>query len=113
MSNPAWKKEERRVAEMFGHRRRPLSGNAKAGIGLSDTMNKDGTEAKLFIEVKSWKHMPLIKTITKIRKQAAGKPWILAIHEKGSPNRFGVVELKRLAELVALEKRVKVLEGGK
>ena len=102
----AWKLEEQRVARLFGQRRRPLSGNRQAGIGLSDTMNTDGTMPDIFIEVKSWARMPLIKHIEKTRKDAAGIPWLLAIHAKGSHNRFAVVDLEWIASLYVKAKRL-------
>lgn len=102
MGNKAWKDEERRVAALFGQRRRPLSGNRQAGIGLSDTMALDGREAELFIEVKSWSRMPLIKHIRKAEEDAKGKPVILAIHSKGSKKRYAVVGMEFLAALYRL-----------
>jgi len=100
----AWKVEEQRVAALFGWRRRHGSGSDVL-TGKSDVVKPDGGSPELFIEVKSWKHMPLIKTIEKVRQEAAQeakregketKPWVLAIHEKGSQNRFAVVDLEWL-----------------
>lgn len=95
----AWKAEEQRVAALFGQRRRPLSGNRKAGIGLSDTMNLDGSEPEVFIEVKSWSRMPLIRHIRKAELDSSGRPVILAIHAKNSKKRYAVVDLHWLASL--------------
>lgn len=112
----SWKAEEQRVASQFGQRRRPLSGNRQAGIGESDTMNLDGSRAELFVEVKSWGRMPLIKHINKVREQMQKeakahnepeKPWLLCIHKKGSHERYAVVDLPWLAELWNENKRLK------
>ena len=95
----AWKVEEARVAALFGCRRRPLSGNSRAGLGAGDMMTQSGGQPDIVVEVKSWARMPLAKHADKVRREAAGAPWVLAIHVKGSPNRFAVVDLELLAEL--------------
>lgn len=94
MGDKAWKQEERRVAALFNTTRLPLSGNSTANIGSGDIRSD-----KICVEVKSWARMPLIKHIEKVRKEAKEKPWVLAIHLKGSHNRYGVVDLEWLANL--------------
>lgn len=100
MGNKAWKDEERRCAALFGGTRRPLSGNSTAALGAGDVR-----DCPLVIEVKSWKRMPLVKHIEKVKKEAEmeGKPWILAIHKKGSHERYGIVPLSYLAYLVGIK----------
>jgi hypothetical protein len=102
MGDKAWKQEERRVAEYFGLRRRPLSGNSRAGLGAGDLMNLDGTRPSILVEVKSWKRMPLIKHLEKTRAESEqeGVPWVFVIHEKGSQRRFAVCELAFFAKLL-------------
>jgi len=102
MSDKAWKQEERRFAAALGLRRRPLSGNSRAGLGAGDLMNKDGTRPGILVEVKSWKRMPLTKHLEKTRAEAAveGVPWAFGIHEKASQRRFVVCELAYFARLL-------------
>lgn len=97
----AWKKEEQRVAEAFGWRRRHCSGS-DAITGKSDVVMPDGRNPPIFIEVKSWKRMPLIKHIAKTIKNAKDEnrqDWVLVIHEKGSHRRFAITDLSVFARI--------------
>ncbi len=101
----SWKDEELRVAKLFGQRRRPLSGMSTAGLGLSDTMNLDGTPADLFIEVKQDKSMMssnLRLTLEETISKSDGKPWIVTLHyprEMRPHRRFVVCDIDLFIQL--------------
>jgi hypothetical protein len=97
----AWKEAERRIASLFGHIRRPLSGNSRAHIGGSDTMTKEGTRADIFIEVKHRKAIPFLKHIQKTERQAKeeGTPWIFVVHQKGDHKSYAITDCEMAARL--------------
>ncbi len=64
MNRDTWKQGERRIAEMFGVKRTPLSGGNSRHT-RSDTLHKE-----LFIEVKHRKKYPLEKTLFKTFHEA-------------------------------------------
>ncbi|KKN01894.1 hypothetical protein LCGC14_1123150 [marine sediment metagenome] len=64
MNRNTWKQGERRIAEMFGTKRTPLSGGNSRHT-RSDTLHKE-----LFIEVKHSKKYPLEKLLFKTFHQA-------------------------------------------
>ncbi|KKK56874.1 hypothetical protein LCGC14_3060130, partial [marine sediment metagenome] len=64
MNRNTWKSGERRIAELFGTRRTPLSGG-NSGHTRSDTLHKE-----LFIEVKHSKKHPKEVLVNKTFKEA-------------------------------------------
>lgn len=96
MSDKTWKAEERRIAEMFGTRRTPLSGQNSGHTG-ADTLHPT-----LFIEAKQRAKIPFWTTWMEVRARARteGKQPILVMHKKGSPDRVAMVDLEWLVGLV-------------
>ena len=80
MSEPQWKKAERRLAQLFGTRRRPLSGSNQGG-GSDDAMHPD-----LYLESKYTRQSALwtLYRDTAHKAQQAGKIPVIGIQEKGS-----------------------------
>ncbi|HTT74243.1 MAG TPA: hypothetical protein VMG99_08925 [Thermoplasmata archaeon] len=87
MSEPAWKKVERRIAEFFGTERNPLSG------GNSKHSRSDSLHLTLFIETKHGRGCPV--TWPEIRKLFASvealaaaehKTALLVLHSKRTAN---------------------------
>ena len=113
MTDKAWKEEERRVAALFGQVRRPGSGayasdgSQDGNLGRSDTKNKDGTEADIFIEVKNKKAIFSADMRSTIKKTTARadelkKPWVVSVHypgDTGKHRRFAIVDLDYFAKL--------------
>ena len=64
MTNPAWKKRERKIAEYFGTNRTPLSGG-NSGITRADTQHP-----KLFIETKHRKAHSVVTLWDRVKKLA-------------------------------------------
>ena len=89
MSDPAWKKAERRAAKFFGAIRNRLSG----GSGRDDCTRSDSTHEFLFIETKHRKGgFGLTNLWKEVRDQARkeDKTPVVCAFEKGKQG-FGVV----------------------
>lgn len=81
MTNPAWKKAERRLASLFGTKRRPLSGGNQGG-GRDDSLHHS-----LFLECKWSSSSSLWTLYDKTRKMARreGRVPVLGHALKGRP----------------------------
>ena len=95
MDRSTWKKGERRIAEMFGTKRTPLSGG-NSGHTRSDTLHKE-----LFIEVKHRKKYPLEKTLFKTFHEAnkEDKIPLMVFLKLNSPEPLVLCKLKDLKEI--------------
>ncbi|KKL28680.1 hypothetical protein LCGC14_2372710 [marine sediment metagenome] len=95
MHRNTWKQGERRIAEMFGTRRTPLSGG-NSGHTRSDTLHLD-----LFIEVKHSKKYPKEILVNKTFKEAKNEAKIplLVFLKLNSPEPLVLCKLKDLKEI--------------
>ena len=88
MSEPSWKQAERRMASLFGTRRRPLSGGNQGG-GRDDSMHP-----VLFIEHKQMARSSLhtLYNATAVLAKAEDRVPIIGISQKRSPGILVVVK---------------------
>ena len=95
MNRNTWKSGERRIAEMFGTRRTPLSGG-NSGHTRSDTLHSD-----LFIEVKHSKKYPKEVLVNKTFKEAKNEAKIplLVFLKLNFPEPLVFCKLKDLKEI--------------
>lgn len=110
MSDPAWKKFERRVARLFGAERNPGSGSG----GRADITGSDSTHPTLFVECKWSKARGFAisrlwrETWEKAKKE--GKRPVLAIHDCEIQGAILVIherDLQATADAVKLASRPK------
>ena len=95
MNRNTWKQGERRIAELFGTRRTPLSGG-NSGHTRSDTLHKE-----LFIEVKHSKKYPKEILVNKTFKEAKNEAKIplLVFLKLNFPEPLILCKLKDLKEI--------------
>lgn len=87
MSDPAWKKAERRIARYLGSERTPLSG------GNGRATRSDSLHPRLFVETKHGKNVPRtwaaiqkLLSDTTTKAAAEDKNPVVVIHAKGRGN---------------------------
>ena len=97
----AWKQAEARIAALFGHIRRPLSGNSRAHIGMSDTMTPEGTRADIFLEVKHRQAIPFLRMIKETEEKAEEEktPWMFVVHQKRDQHSYAIMDVEQAAKL--------------
>lgn len=96
MSEPAWKVAERRLAGIFGVRRRPLSGGNQGG-GRDDAIHP-----ALYLESKHTQKSSLWTLYRDARKKA-GKEYkvpVLGISEKGKPGVLLVIHSASMRDVI-------------
>ncbi len=95
MNRNTWKSGERRIAEIFGSKRTPLSGGNSRHT-RSDTLHLD-----LFIEVKHSKKYPKEVLVNKTFKEAKNEAKIplLVFLKLNSPDPLVLCKLKDLKEI--------------
>ncbi len=76
-----WKNTESELAELFGCKRRPLSGSS----GRADLDSSDSTHPTLFLEAKLRAAHPIWSLHDSCKKKAKGRPIVMGIKRKGSP----------------------------
>lgn len=103
MPEKSWKATERRVAEILGGERVPVSGRVRGSA-------PDIEHPLLSLEVKSRKSVPA--WLTEALEQATassrdGRPPVAVVHEAGKPYRdaLAVMRLEDLAALIGPEDR--------
>ena len=82
-------------------RRTPLSGNRRAGIGMSDCIGEGNTKPELFIEIKHRKKIPFARHIDEARKKAdeEGLPMMFIVHETGRKHAWAIMDVEYAATL--------------
>lgn len=100
MPNTTWKSLERRVAEVLGGKRNPLSG------GQGKHTRGDIIHPDLYVEVKLRKHWAVYDLFMDTRTKAAkeGKTPLAVIHEGSRKHTLAVVDLEWLVKLLKAEK---------
>lgn len=105
MTEKAWKRDEKKIARLFGTERTPLSGgNGKQT--RSDTLHPD-----LFIEIKRRKSFPFRTVFGKLQEPARRerKIPVMVLHQSGSRTASSMVilqlsDLPRLSEILQSNK---------
>jgi len=102
MSDKNWKAQERRIAKLFGTTRTPLSGSNSGGT-QSDTLHP-----RLYIEMKSRKHLPkwFTKTVddTKAKAMKENKTPLTVFHQKGCCDDYVVLNI---SDIILIAKELK------
>lgn len=98
-SKSAWKQLERRIAEMFGTKRVPLSGS-----NSGHNTNSDSLHPKLYIECKLRQKIAIWPLFVDTEKKAKveNKIPIVAIKQKGEKGELLVIrptDLQKIAEI--------------
>lgn len=95
MTEKTWKKIERRISELFGTNRTPLSG------GLSRHTESDTLHKHLFIEIKYRKKIPFLtlfkETIKKAKEE--NKIPVVVFVEKGSTTPIVMCDINNFKEI--------------
>lgn len=95
-----WKRFEQRVAEFFGARRRPLSGNRS---GRDDVIGDDADHPRLFLEAKLRERHAVYRiwdAAAKLAKKADKTP-VVCLQEKNRPGFLIVVHCDHIADVAA------------
>jgi hypothetical protein len=93
-SKSAWVAAERWLADIFGAKRRPLSGNQS---GRDDQDGSDSTHPVLFLEAKLAERYKAVRTLHDAsRKRSKGRPVVLGIRSKNRPGGLLVVHSEDL-----------------
>lgn len=106
-SKSAWKQLERRVAEMFGTKRVPLSGS-----NSGHNTNSDSLHPKLYIECKLRQKIAIWQLFedTERKAKAEDKIPIVAIKQKGAKGELLVIrphDLQKIAEIQREGEKIK------
>ncbi len=91
-----WQNAEAELAELFGCKRRPLSGSS----GRTDLDCSDSTHPTLYLEAKLRAAHPIWTLRDSCKKKAKGKPIVLGIKRKGSPGMMICVHTDDLLAMV-------------
>jgi len=101
MPDKSWKKQERRIAKLFGTRRTPLSGY------LSLHTKSDIIHDKLFVECKYRRHIAILDIFPEVAKKARKENKIPVLAVKSAKLKDDYL-LIRARDLIKIAKLVKI-----